>query len=86
MGSKGTGKPEETAQFASLRDLIAQIEGENACLQIRDLAVNGHQLMALGFHGPAIGKALKALLEAVLSEELPNEKQALLEYLSRQEH
>ena len=86
MGSKGTGKPEETVQFASLRDLIAQIEGENACLQIRDLAVNGHQLMALGFHGPAIGKALKALLEAVLSEELPNEKQALLEYLSRQEH
>ena len=86
MGSKGTGQPEETAQFAVLRDLIAQIEAENACLQIRDLAVNGHDLMALGFTGPEIGKILNALLEAVLSEDIPNDKQALLEYLSRQEH
>ena len=83
MGGKGTDRPEKMAQFAAIRALIQQIQAENACLQIRDLAVSGHDLMALGFNGPAISKALSALLEAVLSEELPNEKAALLEYLQQ---
>jgi hypothetical protein len=34
--------------------------------------------MALGFSGPAIGKALERLLDLVLEETLPNEKNALL--------
>ena len=45
------------------------------------------ELMALGFApGPALGKALRALLEGVVEGRLPNEKDALLaqarEYLS----
>lgn len=83
MGGKGTDRPEKMAQFAAIRTLIQEIQAENACLQIRDLAVSGHDLMALGFVGPAIGKMLNTLLEAVLSEELPNEKAALLEYLQQ---
>ena len=35
--------------------------------------------MALGFAGPAIGKTLNHLLNLVLEEQLPNEKNALLE-------
>ena len=49
------------------------------CFTVRDLAVNGNELLALGFpKGPALGKTLNALLEAVLNGELPNEKAALL--------
>ena len=84
MGSKGTGIPREMAQFDQLRDLVAQIEAENACLQLKDLAVNGHDLMELGITGPAIGKALNALLEQVIDEQLPNEKQTLLNALKNQ--
>lgn len=81
MGSKGTGKSAETDPFPQLRSLIAQIQAENACLSIRDLAVNGHDLMALGFTGPAIGQTLQTLLDLVLDEQLPNEKSALLAHL-----
>ena len=81
MGSKGTGKPVEIGQFSELRRLIAQIHAESNCLCIKDLAVNGHDLMALGFTGKAVGTGLNALLEQVLEENLPNEKQALLQYL-----
>ena len=81
MGSKGTGKPAEMVQFSLLRDLMAQIEAENACLGLKDLAVNGHDLMALGFSGPQIGKSLNALLEAVLDEQVENSKEALLAFL-----
>jgi tRNA nucleotidyltransferase (CCA-adding enzyme) len=58
--------------------LIAEIQAENACLHLKDLAVTGHDLMAMGYTGPAIGKALNALLEAVINEEIENSKQALL--------
>ena len=80
MGSKGTGKPEEMEQFARIRSLMAEIQEENACLSLKDLAVNGHDLMGLGYSGKAIGQALNALLEQVMDEKLPNEKEALLRF------
>ena len=82
-GSKGTGKDSESAYFAQIRRLMAEIAAENSCLTIKDLAVNGHDLMALGYQGREIGTALNALLEQVLEEQLPNEKEALLKLALR---
>lgn len=80
MGSKGTGKPVNTAYYAALRQLLEEIRQENSCLTVRDLAVDGHDLMELGLEGRAIGQCLSQLLEQVLDEQLPNEKEALLLY------
>jgi len=77
-GSKGTGKEDELGYFPQIRSLMAEIEAENACLSLKDLAVNGHDLMALGYSGREIGQALNTLLEQVLDDRLPNEKEALL--------
>jgi tRNA nucleotidyltransferase (CCA-adding enzyme) len=65
--------------FDAVDDMIAQILAEESCLSLKDLNVNGHDLMALGITGPAIGRTLNALLDAVLEEQLPNEKEALLQ-------
>lgn len=81
MGRKGTERPEEMEQFSRLRQLKLEIMAENACLCVKDLTVNGHDLMALGIQGKAIGATLNHLLEQVLDETLPNEKDALLDYL-----
>ena len=81
MGSKGVGIPAELAQFSVLRQLVNQIEADEACLSIKDLAVNGHDLMALGYEGPAIGQALQFLLEQVLDEKVDNTKDALMHAL-----
>ena len=81
MGSKGTGKPEEMAQFPQLRDLLREILVENACFSLKDLALNGHDLMALGLTGKAIGQALNRLLELVMDEQVENTKEALLNVL-----
>jgi len=64
--------------FAEVDDMITAIVAEESCLRVKDLAVNGHDLMALGITGQAIGQTLNALLDAVLDEQLPNEKDALL--------
>ena len=79
MGSKGTGNLEEMDQFAVIRRLIQEILAENACLSIKDLAVNGWDLQQLGMPaGPDIGKSLHWLLGQVQDEVLPNERDALL--------
>lgn len=59
--------------------LAREILKRNDCLTLRQLAVNGHDLMELGIPpGPALGKLLNALLEEVLDGRLQNEKTALL--------
>ena len=75
---KGTGVTENALSFSGVEEILKEIEAENACLTLKDLAISGHDLMALGFSGPAIGKTQRYLLEQVLEERLPNEKEALL--------
>ena len=81
MGSKGTGNPGEMSLFPQIRGLLEEIRAENACLTLKDLAVNGYDLQALGLTGRAIGQCLNILLEKVLEEELPNEREALLAFV-----
>ena len=48
---------------------------------VKDLAVNGNDMIALGLQGRQIGEALDNLLEKVIDNELPNEKSALTKYV-----
>jgi len=85
MGSKGTGKPEERLQFSVIREVLREMESEAACLSLKDLAVDGHDLMDLGITGREIGQCLNTLLEKVLEDALPNERDALLSYLGKRD-
>ncbi len=76
FGGKGQA---EDDHFSRIGVLLQQIATEDTCLSVKDLAVNGHDLMALGLSGPAVGRALQTLLEQVLEESLSNEKNALLQ-------
>ena len=58
--------------------ILDQLLAEGACVSLGQLAVNGRDLLAMGLSGPAVGRALRALLDAVLEERLPNERAALL--------
>jgi len=80
MSSKGTGKNEEMEAFDQIRRVLEEIRTEDSCLGLKDLSVKGNDLMALGFSGRAIGEMLNTLLEQVLDEQLPNEKETLLAF------
>ena len=69
--------------FDEIDALADELIAENNCPTLRDLAVNGHDLMELGISGKAIGHCLNILLARVLDEELPNEKSALLAEVRR---
>jgi len=81
MGSKGIEKPEEMKVFKRIGEILEEIREEDSCLSLKDLAVKGNDLMAMGFTGRAIGTMLNHLLEQVIDETLPNDKEALLDYL-----
>ena len=78
MLGKGIPEGDELDQFPKLRNLIAEIQADNACFSLKDLAVRGGDLMAIGYTGKEIGARLNRLLELVMEETLPNEKEALL--------
>ena len=78
MGSKGTGEDNGSAVFAKVRQILEDLKAEDACLNLKDLKINGNDLMALGFQGREIGICLNHLLEQVLEEQLPNDKETLL--------
>lgn len=63
--------------------LIDEILQEEACFSLRDLSVNGSDLLALGLKGKAVGTALDACLEAVIEDRIPNEREALLNFVSK---
>lgn len=79
MGSKGTGESRDDDLFLKIEAALDEIEAESACLSLKDLAVHGEDMMALGLCGSTIGQTLHALLEAVIDERIPNEKAALLD-------
>ena len=58
--------------------ILDQLLVEGACVSLRQLAVNGRDLLAMGLSGPAVGQTLRELLNAVLDDSLPNERHALL--------
>ena len=62
-------------QWEDLLNLVLQ---EGACFSLRQLAVRGGDLTALGLRGPAVGRVLQALLDQVLDGKLPNDREILL--------
>lgn len=76
-GSKPDG--DEDQEFDWLETLMDEILQEESCLQVKDLAIDGNDLIDLGIEkGPAIGKCMAHLLEQVQMEVIPNTKEALL--------
>lgn len=79
MASKGTDEHRGSDHFARVREVLQQLEAEEGRLTLKELAVTGSELMALGLQGKAIGQCRNGLLDLVLDEMVPNQREALLE-------
>ena len=77
----------ELAELAKIRAGAKQIVAEGQCFSLKDLAVNGRDVIAAGaVPGPAVGRILDRLLEQVLNGELPNRREVLLEQIRHDPH
>lgn len=79
--AKGTRVPEAVeAEIQALCTALDDLLAEKPCVTVKALAVHGNDLMAAGIpKGPAVGQCLAALLEAVMAEQILNEREALLQ-------
>ncbi len=68
---------------AQARAEMQRLLDEDACFAIRQLAVNGRDLTALGLQGKAVGETLEKLLLRVVREEAPNHRETLLQLAER---
>ena len=69
-------------EIDALEALLQQTLEAEECFSLKRLAVNGNDLLLLGYRGRQIGQALQKLLDAVIDGKLPNEKAALLAALA----
>ena len=78
-----SSREREDRRMAERMDALDALLAEHPCFTLRDLAVNGLDMQALGLRGPDVGSALQQLLEAVMDGKVPNEKDALNEFVTK---
>lgn len=77
-------RPEAAEPLERLWAAAECLTAEHACCRVSELAVNGRDLIALGVQpGRGMKTILDALLAAVVTEQLPNEKEVLLDAAKR---
>lgn len=73
------GIPITDDPFNQIEALLEEIQQEAACLTLKQMAINGSDLLRLGMSpGPAVGACLNQLFREVLDGVLSNEREALL--------
>ena len=70
--------PEDVAWLYGMEQCLDRVLAADACFSLRQLAVNGNDMLALGLSGPAVGAMLHDLLRAVIDEQADNTRGALL--------
>ena len=66
---------------ANIAELLEQVLSENTCFAMKDLAINGKDLLDLGVvPGAQIGSILKAALQGVIDGDMQNERAELLDF------
>ncbi len=67
------------AELEEMKSKAEEIIAQGQCVSLKDLAVNGRDVIAAGIApGPEVGRVLDRLLEQVLNGEVSNEREVLL--------
>ena len=67
--------------YKQTRHIVNEIINEKECFSIKHLAIDGNDVVALGFKGKRIGETLEKCLNAVIDGKVENEKDKLLSFI-----
>lgn len=83
LAQNGGDREQRLKHTENCAEICQRLIKQNACVSVRQLAINGGELLKLGFTGKRVGEMLRLLLSEVISGRLQNEKTALLEYAEK---
>lgn len=84
MGQAPEKVQDRLAELDEIRTKAEQILAEGQCLTLKDLAVDGRDVIAAGVKpGPEVGQVLEGLLERVLDSKAPNRRDVLLKLIEQ---
>lgn len=82
--AQGTHKAsEERPNIEKLEERIKSVFSSGECLNIKQLAIDGNDVLSVGFKGKEIGEVLQSVFVDVLAGNLQNERQKLLKSIER---
>ncbi|MDE5565591.1 MAG: HD domain-containing protein [Anaeroplasmataceae bacterium] len=67
----------------SIKSIVEEIKMDSECFKLKDLAINGYDLMQLGIKGAQIRLILNALLNDVIEEKVSNNSKNLLDRVKK---
>lgn len=68
-------------QFFKIEDMLEEILKDKDCFKLKELNINGNELINIGYSGKEIGYILNVLLEKVIDGLLENKKETLINYV-----
>ena len=69
--------------YKDAREIVNEIISGNECFSIKHLAINGNDLIALGYKGKKIGEILEKTLTAIVDGKVENKKETLLKFIQK---
>lgn len=80
LGQKESYEQYRINKVNNIKQILEEVLREETCFTLKDLAVNGNDLMSIGYkENKELGNTLNELLRLVIDEECPNKKEKLLE-------
>ncbi len=80
LGGKTNWSTDDLLRNSVGYDLVLRELEQQSAVTVRDLALNGHDLMRFGLKGPQIGEMQRAMLEQVLDDPEANTRENLLAF------
>ncbi len=72
-------RAKDLTDYDSLCNVLDAVLEDGICYSVKNMVVNGRDLLALGAKGKAVGECLEYLLSLLLSESIPNDRDVLLD-------
>ncbi len=86
LGQNPETTGEELQNLVTTESLLDEIIANGEPYSIKDLKINGFDLMNLGFKGKEIGNCLDCILQKVINGDIENNKETLLKYVKEKEN
>ena len=73
--------PNYSEYINKVKVILDEIVSENLAFSLKQLAINGIDVMGLGYKGKSIGEVLNFVLNAVIDDKVDNNKDELIKYI-----